>query len=64
MSAVISFPTSRIRPLTETDTAGKAEVIIFPGVRIERLDFDLAERLPAGRRTSSARTRPRDRDHY
>ena len=64
MSAVISFPTSRIRPPGAADAAGDAEVIIFPGVRIERLGFDLAERLPAGRRSSTASGLQRDREHY
>ena len=64
MSAIIPFPTSRVRPLREADGAGHAEVIIFPGVRVERLNFDLAERLPAGRRKSSAQTKPVDCELY
>ena len=64
MSAIIQFPTSRIRPLSEADGMGQAEVIIFPGVRVERLSFDLAERLPAGRRKTSAQTKPVDCELY
>jgi hypothetical protein len=29
---------------------GPAEIVIFPGVRIERYDFSLADRLPPPRR--------------
>lgn len=53
MSAVIPFPTSRVRPLREAGDVGPAEVVIFPGVQIERMDFDLAERLPKRCRLSS-----------
>lgn len=63
MSAVIAFPASRIRPPRQAEAASDAEVIIFPGVRIERLDFDLAERLPQGRR-SSLQARLRDFEPY
>jgi hypothetical protein len=63
MSAVISFPASRVRQTRQPEGAGEAEVIIFPGVRVERLGFDLAERLPAGRR-SSAQAQPRDLELY
>ena len=64
MSAVIEFPLSRVRPVMETGHAGTAEVIIFPGVRIERLAFDLAERLPACRTGSASKTQSRDYEFY
>jgi hypothetical protein len=64
MSAVIPFPMNRVRPMSETDGAGQAEVIIFPGVRVERLSFDLAERLSPSRRKSSSRTQPVDCELY
>lgn len=63
-SAVIEFPAERIRPATHSGETGSAEVIIFPGVRVERLMFDLAERLPAVRNASSAQTRGVEFDFY
>lgn len=48
---VIAFPHERVRP---ADTAGvrpSAEIVIFTGVRIERM-YDLAERLPPARTAS------------
>jgi len=62
MSAVIDFPLGRIRPVAKEGHAGSAEVIIFPGVRIERLAFDPAESLPAYRTGSASKTQPRDYD--
>ncbi len=56
-SAVIEFPLGRVRPPNRASEAGDAEVIIFPGVRFERMMFDLAERLPAVRNGSSAKPR-------
>ena len=64
MSAVIEFPDRRKRKATRTETAGGAEVIIFPGVQVERLSFDLAERLPAIRTSASIQAKPRDYDFY
>ena len=64
MSAVIQFPTSRNTPRAESGHSGPAEIIIFPGVRIERTGFDLAERLPASRKSSSGQSRLRDYDAY
>lgn len=43
-SAVIEFPLDRVRPAGEGAAAGPARVLIFTGVRIERM-YDLAERL-------------------
>ncbi|MBC8036285.1 MAG: hypothetical protein H7X89_03605 [Rhizobiales bacterium] len=44
MSAVIEFPANRISKAAKDDTGPLADVIIFPGVRIERPDLRLAER--------------------
>ncbi len=49
MSAVIEFPLERTRQVERTGQMGSAAIIIFPGVRVERLMYDLAERLPAAR---------------
>ena len=44
-SAVIEFPLDRARPPGGTAKPASAEVLIFTGVRVERM-YDLAERLP------------------
>lgn len=44
MSAVIEFPVNRIAKAAKDETGPPADVIIFPGVRIERPDLHLAER--------------------
>ena len=64
MSAVVEFPMNRRRPAARTETSASAEVIIFPGVQIERLAFDLAERLPAIRIGSTAKMRANELDFY
>jgi hypothetical protein len=46
-SAVIEFPQDRVRPPRE-NTGASAEVLMFTGVRVERM-YDLAERLPPAR---------------
>lgn len=55
-SAVIEFPQDRVRPSCSGEARGPAEIMIFTGVRIERM-YDLAERLPAARTGSSPKTR-------
>ena len=63
-SAVIVFPLDRIRSEARADLTGEAEVIIFPGVRVERLMYDLAERLPAARNVAGPRALQSDFDFY
>ena len=46
-NAVIEFPLDRVRPATG-ERHGTGEVVIFNGVRVERI-YDLAERLPPAR---------------
>jgi hypothetical protein len=48
MGTILTFPRERLA--TTEKSAGPAEIVIFPGVRIERFDFNLAERLPPPRR--------------
>ncbi len=57
MAAVVEFPFDRVRKSAARDQAWQAQVIIFPGERFERLEFSLADRLPArgGRITAHAR---------
>ena len=47
-SAVIEFPLDRVRPSGGEPNGAVAEVLIFSGVRVERI-YDLAERLPPAR---------------
>lgn len=53
-SAVIEFPQARVRPAAPLPEGAMAEVVIFTGVRIERL-YDLAERLPSPRKRPARR---------
>jgi hypothetical protein len=47
MGTVLEFrPTSEAKPRDRTDLpAGAGEIVIFPGVRIERYDLDLGYRV-------------------
>jgi hypothetical protein len=63
-AAIIEFPADRIRPAAQGTSSAAAEVIIFPGVRVERLIYDLAERLPAARTGSGAQLRTTEFDFY
>ncbi|MCX7349453.1 MAG: hypothetical protein NTZ54_07975 [Alphaproteobacteria bacterium] len=47
-NAVIEFPLDRVRPSSGERNGQGGEVLIFTGVRIERM-YDLAERLPPAR---------------
>ena len=55
MSTVIAFPTGRIKAAALQVRSVCAEVVIFPGVRVERREFNLADRLPPRRRKRRAR---------
>ena len=50
MGTILTFPRERLRPKAASSHEGPAEILIFPGVRIERYDFSLADRLPPPRR--------------
>jgi hypothetical protein len=45
MSTVVQFRQSPQRPHTTAGATRPCEVVIFPGVRIERHEVDLAHRL-------------------
>ena len=45
MNIVVPFPQRRERPVGRCPTETTCEVVIFPGVRIERHDVDLGARL-------------------
>lgn len=51
MSVVVNFPLHRLEPASGRRFGASAEIVIFPGVRIERQD------TPAVTRSASARAR-------
>ena len=57
MSAVIEFPAERRRKQPRALTTGPGKVIIFPGVRVEHLEFDLADRIPLRAKRPSAQVK-------
>lgn len=53
MTTLVRFPIEKCRRPEAGAPEFKTAIIIFPGVRIERMDFSLADRLPSrGRRGS------------
>lgn len=53
MGTILTFPRDRLQQSARQAQTGPAEIVIFPGVRIERYDFSLADRLPPPRRRRS-----------
>ena len=54
MSVVLQFPYNRVSSRDPFDQVSSAEVVIFPGVRVERRNFDLANTTtPARKRRAS-----------
>jgi len=47
-NTIIAFPLDRVRPPRSEVREETGEVLIFTGVRVERM-YDLAERLPPAR---------------
>lgn len=45
MSTILSFSRDPSRPRRTSGPVGECEIVIFPGIRIERHDVDLAYRL-------------------
>ncbi len=64
LSSVIDFPLSRVRPASGSLPADAGEVIIFPGVRVERLIYDLSERPHAARGSAGHVLRQPDFEDY
>ena len=62
MADVIEFPAVKRRPVGQSGTTHSADVIIFPGVRIERDQFSLADRVTnrAVRRTKAINAKSDD----
>ena len=50
MNVVLQFPINRVVPRDPDDVVLSAEVVIFPGVRMERRKFKLAKTATAGRK--------------
>jgi hypothetical protein len=50
MNVVLQFPVNRVVPRDPGDVVLSAEVVIFPGVRMERRKFKLAKTATAGRK--------------
>ena len=60
MGTILTFPRDRLQQGKGTAHEGPAEIVIFPGVRIERYDFSLADRLPPPRRRRPSRMQALD----
>ena len=55
MNKILRFPMARTKEAPCTVTGASAEIFIFPGVRIERRDFNLADRVkPAPYRAAAS----------
>ena len=50
MNVVLQFPVNRVVPRGPDDVVLSAEVVIFPGVRMERRNFKLAKTAVPGRK--------------
>ena len=50
MNVVLQFPVNRVVPRSHDDAILFAEVVIFPGVRVERRNFELAKTAAPGRK--------------
>ena len=50
MNVVLQFPVSRVVPRGADDVVLSAEVVIFPGVRVERRTFKLPKTTTTGRK--------------
>jgi hypothetical protein len=53
MATILEFPHPRLKAVRHGARRTEAEVVIFPGVRIERAEFNLADRIGTVRRRKS-----------
>ena len=62
MADILEFRAADRQPDDLQKQAGPADIIIFPGVRIERDNFSLADRVAVrtGRRTKVGNAKPED----
>lgn len=62
MNVILEFPArGPSKPATQ-NAAGNCDVIIFPGVRIERREFNIADRVAKVRRRPAAPNNAEDLD--
>lgn len=59
MAEVLNFPVAKVQPAKRKKKGKSAEVLIFPGIRIERGAFSLSDRLPPAGRKPTRSTRAR-----
>jgi hypothetical protein len=59
MATILEFPPPRLRIANDGQMRVPAEIVIFPGVRIERSEFNLADRVPVARRNRKPEIRSR-----
>ena len=50
MGTILTFSRDRMPQSAKQNLSEPAEIVIFPGIRFERYDFSLADRLPPPRR--------------
>ncbi len=50
MTAVLQFPSNRVVPRDPNAGVLAAEIVIFPGVRIERRNFDVVKGAASARK--------------
>ena len=62
MGTVVEFPANRVMPVDSGRLQSRAEVVIFPGVRMERREFSLADRVVPRRKGSSPAAQPAEAD--
>jgi hypothetical protein len=62
MSVIIDFPARDLDKTARRGDAGPCEVVIFPGVRIERREFNIADRMANVRRRPAVSNHAEDLD--
>jgi hypothetical protein len=59
MATILEFPHPRLRTTHHNAMRPEAEIVIFPGVRIERAEFSLADRIGPARRRRNQKSETR-----
>jgi hypothetical protein len=55
MATILEFPQPRFKAAHSRTLRTEAEIVIFPGVRVERSEFNLADRVNQNRRRRPSR---------
>lgn len=63
MSVIVNFPLHRVSPAPASPGAG-AEIVIFPGVRIERQDIASAPRKSSNRPRRNAASAAKEIENF